>query len=77
MLVNTMFKFSNGIFFKSLLKTTFQSIGWSPFTMKSEGVFTQIYGINKNPCVVFMDRVNMSVELDHSLAPSTQKYLTS
>ena len=45
--------------------------------MKSEGVFAQIYGINKTPYVVFMDRVNMSVELEHSLAPSTQKYLTS
>lgn len=45
--------------------------------MKSGGVFAQICGIKKDPYVVFMDHVNMSMELEHSSAPSTQKCLTS
>lgn len=54
-----MFKFSSGVYLEST-KNHFQSIG-SPLTVKSEGVFTQICGISKNPYVVFMHHINMPI----------------
>ena len=70
-----MFKCCNGVFL-DFTKNHFSILG-SPFTVNSRGAFVQICGVSKNPCVVLMDHVNMSVQLERSLASSTQKCLTS